>query len=136
MRDTRLDQSAAPVWDALAPFASADMRACMFSTPGHKRGRGAPPEVRATLGATLASDVPHGGGIDTTHFSLGLLRHAEQLAAAAYGADAARFLVNGSTTGNIALLLASCREGDDVIISRMLHKSLLAGLIFSGARPI
>jgi arginine decarboxylase len=136
MHAAELDQSAAPVWDALAAFVDGDMRACMFSTPGHKRGHGAPPELQATLGAMLASDVPHGGGVDTTHFSLGLLRHAERLAAAAYGGDAARFLVNGTTTGNIAMLLASCRAGDEVIISRMLHKSLLNGLIFSGARPV
>jgi arginine/lysine/ornithine decarboxylase len=106
-----------------------------FSTPGHKRGRGAPEEVRALWPDTLPLDIPHGGGVDTTHRSYGLLREAEQLAAAAYGGDDARFLVNGSTTGNLAMLLATCRDGDTVIVSRMLHKSLLAGLVFSGARP-
>jgi len=84
---------------------------------------------------TLALDIPHAGGVDTTHMSLGLLPEAERLAAAAYGSDRARFLVNGSTTGNLAMLLATCADGDTVIISRMLHKSLLAGLVFSGARP-
>ncbi len=39
-------------------------------------------------------------------------------------------------TGNLAMLLATCNPGDEVIISRMLHKSLLAGLVFSGARPV
>lgn len=108
----------------------------MFSTPGHKRGRGAPAELRALLGDALACDVPQAGGVDTTHVSWGLLQQAERLAAAAYGADAARFLVNGSTTGNLAMLLATCGDGDEVIISRMLHKSLLAGLILTGARPV
>lgn len=84
---------------------------------------------------TLAFDIPHAGGVDTTHISVGLLREAERLAADAYGGDDARFLVNGSTTGNLAMLLATCSDGDTIIISRMLHKSLLAGLIFSGARP-
>ncbi len=83
----------------------------------------------------LALDVPHAGGVDTTHISLGLLREAESMAAAAYGGDDARFLVNGSTTGNLAMLLATCTDGDTVIVSRMLHKSLLAGLVFTGARP-
>ena len=84
---------------------------------------------------TLALDIPHAGGVDTTHISRGLLREAERLAAAAYGGDDARFLVNGSTTGNLAMLLATCADGDTVIVARMLHKSLLAGLVFSGARP-
>jgi lysine decarboxylase len=91
--------------------------------------------VRALWSDVLPLDIPHAGGVDTTHISLGLLREAERLAAAAYGGDDARFLVNGSTTGNLAMLLASCSEGDTLIVSRMLHKSLLAGLVFSGARP-
>jgi lysine decarboxylase len=92
--------------------------------------------LRALLGEALAYDVPHAGGVDTTHVSWGLLRQAERLAAAAYGGAEARFLVNGSTTGNLAMLLATCGDGDAVIISRMLHKSLMAGLIFTGARPV
>lgn len=127
-------QHEAPFFDALQRFADTDAR--MFSTPGHKRGRGAPAPLSETLGQMLATDIPHGGGVDTTHFSLGLLRRAELLAAEAYGGDDARFLVNGSTTGNLAMLLATCGEGDEVIVSRMLHKSLLAGLVFSGARPV
>lgn len=128
-----LDQTRAPFFDALAAFGEGD--AAPFSTPGHKLGRGAPEAMRALWPDTLALDVPHGGGVDTTHFSRGLLREAERLAAAAYGGDDARFLVNGSTTGNLAMLMATCRDGDTVIVSRMLHKSLLAGLVFSGARP-
>jgi arginine/lysine/ornithine decarboxylase len=130
-----LDQTRAPFFDALAAYAGT--AATPFSTPGHKQGRGAPQELRALLPDTLELDIPHAGGVDTTHMSLGLLREAERLAAAAYGGDMARFLVNGSTTGNLAMLLSTCAsgDGDTVIVSRMLHKSLLTGLIFSGARP-
>lgn len=130
---SRMDQTRAPFFEALAAFAGIDT--APFSTPGHKRGRGAPREMSALWSDTLALDIPHAGGVDTTHLSRGLLREAERLAAAAYGGDDARFLVNGSTTGNLAMLLATCADGDTVIVSRMLHKSLLAGLIFSGARP-
>lgn len=115
-------------------FAGGD--AAMFSTPGHKRGRGIDDDAVTLFGTALAVDVPHGGGIDTTHFNLGILREAEHLAAQAHGADDARFLVNGSTAGNLAMILATCRDGDTILISRMLHKSLLAALIFSGARPV
>jgi arginine/lysine/ornithine decarboxylase len=128
------EQQQAPFFEALQAFAATDAQ--MFSTPGHKRGRGAPEEMRALWPDLLATDIPHGGGVDTTHRSFGLLRRAERLAAVAYGGDDARFLVNGSTTGNLAMLLASCGDGDTVIVSRMLHKSLLTGLIFSGAHPV
>jgi lysine decarboxylase len=127
-------QQRAPFFEALQAFAATGAQ--MFSTPGHKRGRGAPDEMRVLWPDLLTTDIPHGGGVDTTHRSFGLLRRAERLAAAAYGGDDARFLVNGSTTGNLAMLLATCGDGDTVIVSRMLHKSLLTGLIFSGARPV
>jgi len=127
-------QERAPFAEALARYAETDAR--MFSTPGHKRGMGAPEPLKGLLADAFRQDIPHAGGVDTTHISLGLLREAEGLAAEAYGGDEARFLVNGSTTGNLAMLLATCRDGDEAIISRMLHKSLLAGLVFSGARPV
>jgi arginine/lysine/ornithine decarboxylase len=130
----RTAQERAPFFEALEAYSRSD--ATPFSTPGHKRGRGAEVGMQALWPGALAGDVPHGGGVDTTHLSLGLLRQAEQLAAAAYGGDDARFLVNGSSTGNIAMLMATVREGETVIISRMLHKSLMAGLIYSGARPV
>jgi arginine/lysine/ornithine decarboxylase len=130
----RLDQTRAPFHDGLAQIPRR--QATMFSTPGHKRGAGASDEARAMFGSALEVDVPHGGGADTTHLSYGLLRQAEALAADAGGADDARYLVNGSTTGNLAMLLATCATGDEVLISRMLHKSLLAALVFSGARPV
>ena len=110
-------------------------------TPRHSRRRGTSAgAVRRTRCAawpdTLVLDIPHAGGVDTTHISLGLLREAERLAAAAYGGDDARFLVNGSTTGNLAMLLATCADGDTVIVSRMLHKSGQSARIASGApRP-
>ena len=129
-----MDQSKAPFYTRMQEFAASE--SVMFSTPGHKRGRGLDASGQTMFGAALGVDVPHGGGIDTPHFSWGLLRRAERLAAAAHGGDDARFLVNGSTTGNLAMLLATCGPGDEVIISRMLHKSLLAGLVFSGARPV
>ena len=129
-----MDQTRAPFFERMQEFAASD--AIMFSTPGHKRGVGLDDAGQEIFGAALRVDVPHGGGVDTPHFSWGLLRQAERLAATAHGGDDARFLVNGSTTGNLAMLLATCNPGDEVIITRMLHKSLLAGLVFSGARPV
>lgn len=129
-----MDQHDAPFFEGLRRYAGTT--AVPFSTPGHKRGAGAPACLRALLPDALGSDVPHGGGVDTTHLSLGVLRQAERLAAAAYGGDDARFLVNGTTTGNLAMLMGVAGDGDTVLVSRMLHKSLMAGLIYSGARPV
>ncbi len=76
------------------------------------------------------------GGVEDTRESTGLIRLAEDYAAEAWGSDRAWFLVNGSTSGVHALLLALCGPGDTVIVPRNAHKSMLAGLIFTGAMPL
>lgn len=130
-----LDQRQAPYFEAWVQYQRDGI--VSFSTPGHKQGRGAAPELVTAFGeAALALDIPHAGGVDDTHLSRGLLRQAERLAAAAWQADDTIFLLNGSTTGNLAFMLAACRPGDTVVVSRTLHTSLLAGLILSGARPV
>ena len=130
-----LDQRRAPYFDAWLAYRDAGIVA--YSTPGHKRGRGLPAEMLRAVGAEFAGlDIPHGGGVDDTHFSGGYLDDAEALAAEAWGAQQAVFLVNGSTAGNQAFMLATCRPGDEVIVARNLHKSLLAGLVLSGDKPV
>lgn len=132
---TKDDQELAPLLDGMRQFAERD--SLPFSTPGHKRGVGADPELRAILGAAaLRHDIPLGGGIDDTHFHDGALRAAEALGAAAWGAERTFYLVNGSTAGNHAFLLATVRPGEKVVVARDIHKSLLVALIFTGAVPI
>ncbi len=134
-RPSGIDQSQAPFFGALLAYRDAGI--IPFSTPGHKLGNGAPPELIDAIGmAALGLDIPNGGGVDDTHRTWGLQREAEALAAGAWQADDAAFLVNGSSTGNIAFLLAACRPGEKVLVARNLHTSLLSGLILSGAQPV
>ena len=108
-----------------------------FSTPGHKLGAGADEELRETFGEhALLSDIPLGGGVGDTHFGGNALGAAEALAADAWDADRSFFLLNGSSAGNHAFLLASVQPGDKVLVSRDLHKSLLVALILTGANPV
>ena len=108
-----------------------------FCTPGHKGGRALDAALLELLGPALfASDIPLGGGVDDTHFHGDTLAAAERLGAALWGADRSFYLVNGSSAGNHAFLLAMLRPGDEVIVARDLHKSLLVALILTGVRPI
>ena len=103
-----------------------------FSCAGHKLGSGADREIVAMLGAELfAADV----WLDTTTYDR-TLREAEALAAATWGADRTFFLGNGSSSGNHAYMLATLAPGDEVVVARDLHKSMLAALILTGARPV
>lgn len=129
------DHHRAPLLDGIRAYRRQGI--IPFSTPGHKLGVGADAELRATLGEeVLRSDIPLGGGVGDTHFGGETLRVAESLAADAWGADRSFFLLNGSSAGNHAFLLATVRPGDTVIVSRDLHKSLLVSLILTGARPV
>ena len=130
-----LDQHHAPLLDGLRAYKALNM--APFSTPGHKQGVGADAELVELLGAEVfRSDIPLGGGVSDTHFHGAPLRKAERLAAAAWGAERTFFLLNGSSAGNHASLLATVRPGDKVIVARDLHKSLLVALILTGARPV
>jgi arginine decarboxylase len=103
-----------------------------FSAPGHKRGIGASEELQVLLGEdAFAADVWLGIG---THDPA--QRAAEDLAADAWGADRTFFLVNGSSSGTHAFLLSTLGPGDEVVIARDVHQSVLTGLVLTGARPI
>jgi arginine decarboxylase len=58
------------------------------------------------------------------------------LAAVAFGARQTWMLTNGSTAGIIAAILATCGEGEKIILPRNIHSSAIAGLIHAGAVPI
>lgn len=128
------DQSKTPYLDALLAYRARGFIA--FHTPGHKHGKGAPQKLREAMGMPLlAVDVAMAGGVEDTRESTRLVRVAEDLAAEAWGADRCYFLVNGSTSGVHALVLALTAPGERVIVPRNSHKAILAGLIFSGAMP-
>lgn len=76
------------------------------------------------------------GGLDTVKFKHGYLADAERRVARLWGAEVARFSVGGSTHGNQTLALAVARPGDEVVVSRTLHRSLLLGLVLAGLSPV
>jgi arginine decarboxylase len=135
VRPLRLDHAQAPLVDGVRAYREVGI--VPFTTPGHKRGAGIALEAVEALGWDgFLNDVPLGGGIDDSHFSLDLLGNAERLAADAFEADRSFFLLNGSSIGNHVGILSLIGPGDEVVLARNVHKSILAALILSGARPI
>jgi len=106
--------------------------------PGHKMRYGSTDRdlfAAETLREIIRDDIPLQGGADDNFFSGRFLEEAEELWAAAIGADHARFLVGGSTQGNIAALASVTAPDVEVCIDRTSHRSAHAGLVVSGARP-
>ncbi|MGL5062533.1 MAG: aminotransferase class I/II-fold pyridoxal phosphate-dependent enzyme, partial [Microcoleus sp.] len=124
-----------PLLDALQNCANRSNSP--FYAPGHKRGRGIPQSLVELWGAQVfRSDLPELPELDNLFNPEAAIAQAQQLAAAAFGADRTWFLANGSTCGIIAAILAVCHPGDKIILPRNIHQSAISGLILSGAIPI
>src|SRR5690242_12003734 len=100
-----------------------------MSTPGHK-------QRYDLVGTVVAGDAPLYGALDAIKHADRLRADAEARAAALWGADWCRFSVAGSTHGNQAFCLAIGQPGQEVIITRTVHRSLLLGLVMAGLRPV
>jgi arginine decarboxylase len=107
-----------------------------FHVPGHKYGRQLPKEPFEWFRTIMRLDVTELADTDDLHHPEGIIREAQQLAARCYGADESYLLVGGSTSGNLAMILAVCARDDIVIVQRNIHKSIGNGLRLAGARPV
>ena len=108
-----------------------------FHMPGHRGGPGADWRLRQLWGPEVFSlDVTGVPGLDDPHQPWGPIREAQQLAAEAFGADASFFLVNGTTAGVHAMVLAACRPGDTLIVTRNVHRSIMGAIILAGVMPV
>lgn len=121
---------------------SQELRSCWenehfsFHMPGHKGGRNLPDLAYEMIGATaFRADVSEIGGFDYLHAPQGNLRRAQEFAATVFGAKHSFFLINGTTAGNLASLLATVNDNDRVLVSRMSHRSTFAGIALTGAIP-
>jgi arginine decarboxylase len=130
-RDPRGLRRDAPLLDAWLTF-TAQVQAgelLPMGVPGHK-------QRQDLVGSVVAGDAPFYGGLDTIKHADVLRADGEARAARLWGADWCRFSVAGSTHGNQALALAVGSPGQEVIITRILHRSLLLGLVLAGLRPV
>ncbi|MET3291284.1 UNVERIFIED_CONTAM: arginine decarboxylase [Brevibacillus sp. OAP136] len=127
-------QKRTPLYDALV--AHQKSRPHSFHVPGHKFGASFDEVGRHRFADLLALDVTEITGMDDLHQPEGVIAEAQTLAAEAFGADETRFLVGGSTAGNIALIMAVCKPGDKIVVQRNCHKSVYHGLMLARANPI
>lgn len=127
-------QDRAPVMEALEKMKR--MRIVPFDVPGHKRGRGNP-ELMEFLGEKcLSMDVNSMKMLDNLCHPVSAIRDAEILAADAFGAAHAFFMVGGTTSAVQAMVMSACKRGDKLIMPRNVHRSAINALILCGAVPI
>ena len=130
-----LNQNQTPLIDALK--ACTTRPHAPFYTPGHKRGAGISPILTDLIGKDVfRADLTELAELDNLFKPESVILAAQELAAEAFGAEKTWFLVNGSTCGIEAAIIASCRMGEKIILPRNVHSSVISGLILSGAIPI
>jgi len=112
-----------------------EQSAIPLHVPGHKGGVGLDAELAPWLSKAAMLDLTELDGLDSLHAPLGPIADAQALAAQLWRADKTFFLVGGSTVGVHAMILASCKAGDTLLLPRDAHMSAHGGLILSGAKP-
>ncbi|MCD8036824.1 MAG: aminotransferase class I/II-fold pyridoxal phosphate-dependent enzyme [Clostridiales bacterium] len=124
-----------PILDGLKKFDKTAKG--YFCVPSHHRGNGADSGLMELFGENVFKyDLTETPLTDDLHDAEGFIKEAECLAAELFGAYRTFFLVNGTTCANEAMIAASVSEGEKILVARNCHKSVLMGLIISGAEPI
>ena len=132
--ENQLSQARAPIFEALRAFSKE--RVVPFDVPGHKHGKGNP-ELTEFLGqATMDADVNSMKPLDNLCHPVSVIHDAEVLAAQAFGAAHAFFMVSGTTGSVQAMILSVCKRGDKIIMPRNVHRSAINALVLCGAVPV
>ena len=129
-----LQQDRAPIFEALEEYK--DARVVPFDVPGHNRGKGNPELTRFLGEKCLTVDVNSMKPLDNLCHPISVIKDAEALAAAAFGAKDAFFMVNGTTSAVQSMVMSVCKQGDKIIMPRNVHRSAINALILSGAVPV
>ncbi|KOS63025.1 aminotransferase class I/II-fold pyridoxal phosphate-dependent enzyme [Lysinibacillus agricola] len=105
-----------------------------FHVPGHKHGELS--HLPQAFKDVMRYDVTELSGLDDLHHPEEMIVEAENLLADTYGAMKSFFLVGGSTVGNLAMIYATCKKGDTIIVQRNAHKSIFHAIELVGAKPV
>jgi len=129
-----MDQKQTPLFDALCKYQKAQHYS--FHVPGHKDGRIFWERGRQQFQELLKIDATEIQGLDDLYNPGGPIADALQLLTDLYGTQKSYFLVNGSTVGNLVMVKAVCRPGDQVLVQRNSHKSIFNALRLARVAPI
>ena len=131
---SKLDQNKTPYLDALKKYLSEDV--LPLDVPGHHMGN-VPNKLKSFIGGELyRADINAPIGMDNLANPHAVLLEAEKLMADFCNADKSFFLINGTSSGILAMIMTTCKANDKIILPRNVHKSIVSALILSGASPV
>ncbi|MCD5326075.1 MULTISPECIES: aminotransferase class I/II-fold pyridoxal phosphate-dependent enzyme [Pontibacillus] len=127
-------QSQTPLYTALQERAERDY--ISMHVPGHKNGTVIPHAGKPFFENILSIDMTEITGLDDLHQPDGIIKEAQQLTAEWFKAKSSYFLVGGSTSGNLAMILAAHKKGKPFLVQRNSHKSIMHALELAGSKSI
>jgi len=124
-----------PIQDFLLQHASK--KTTSFHMPGHKGSAfykrfGHTPFLENMMDCDL-TELP---GADNLFQVGGIIKEAQDRYARLYGAKKSYFLVNSTSGGVIAAILASVPKGKKLIMARNCHKSVFNALVLGDIQPV
>ncbi len=128
------EQKRTPYIDAYRKYIKSNPNC--FNVPGHHKGNIKTDFDKIFHHSVYKNDINCPYGMDNIMQPTGCIKEAEELFAKACKADQARFLVNGSTSGNLIMIISTLKPDDKIILPRNVHKSVINALILSKANPI
>lgn len=108
-----------------------------YHMPGHKGS-----EIYKRMGYEeflnniMECDVTEISGADNLFQAEGILKETQDIYSELYGAKSSYLLINGTSGGIIAAILASVSKGKKLIMARNSHKSVFNALTLAGISPI
>lgn len=133
-KEKRLSQEDTPYLDKYVQYLKSNPTC--FDVPGHKMGHFETDLSRKLTPLFEQYDVNAPYGMDNLAYPKGVIKDSESLMAEAMHADHCLFSVNGTTGGILAMFLGCLSEKDKIILPGNVHKSVINGLILSGAVPV
>lgn len=123
-------QNNTPIYKMLKEYKAKEP--LPFHMPGHILGRGLCDELKLA-GSLDITEIPES---DCLHEPWGVIKEAQDHAAACFGADYSLFLVNGSTSGIHAMIQATVKPEGKLILGRDCHISAMNALAQINGEPV
>ena len=114
-----------------------DNKLISFHVPGHKLGKIYDKlNYTNTLNKIYSMDTTEIPGTDNLHSPEGIIKESQERASEVFKSDETYFLINGSTCGIQAAIMALCPPKSKIIANRDCHQSVINACILGDIDPV
>lgn len=114
-----------------------DKKLISFHVPGHKLGKIYDKlNYTNTLNKIYSMDTTEIPGTDNLHSPEGIIKESQERASEVFKSDKTYYLINGSTCGIQAAIMALCPPKSKIIANRDCHQSVINACILGDIDPV